>query len=362
MAGTLALAAGDHGAAVAWVAPYYGNTRALWRFGEQYAARTPLAQTLKAERRIEFDSGGSVGIYTADNDVSLRGEAFDLVICDEAAQMREETISDVIMPTLADRNGRLMAISTPKGRNWFWRAWANGRADGRLSAAWTAPTSDNPLPNIQHAFELARRRTSARTFQQEWLAEFVEDGGVFRGVRQAATLKRQTGPIQGHTYIIGIDWGRVNDASVFCVLDLTAKEQADMDRMTETAYSLQLARLSALWERWGRPGIVAELNSIGSPLVERLQQDGLPVSGVTTTATSKGQMIEAVSVAIENGDLRLLDDENQTLELEAYEATRSATGHVRYGAPAGMHDDTVMALAIAYTEHDTGPLIYGWDG
>jgi len=35
-------------------------------------------------------------------------------------------------------------------------------------------------------------------------------------------------------------------------------------------------------------------------------------------------------------------------ELEAFEATKTPSGLIRYAAPEGMHDDTVMALALAW--------------
>jgi hypothetical protein len=38
--------------------------------------------------------------------------------------------------------------------------------------------------------------------------------------------------------------------------------------------------------------------------------------------------------------------------LQAYEMERLPSGMLRYSAPHGMHDDTVMALAIAwYSQH-----------
>jgi len=35
-------------------------------------------------------------------------------------------------------------------------------------------------------------------------------------------------------------------------------------------------------------------------------------------------------------------------ELQAYQAERLPSGMLRYSAPEGLHDDTVMALALAW--------------
>lgn len=359
MGGSLALANAALGAAVAWVAPTYRNSRPLWRFTERAVGGLPDVRPNKSERIIEFPSGGWLGVYTADNDAGIRGEAFDLVIVDEAAQVSETTYSDVILPTLADRNGRCLLISTPKGRNWYWQEWLKAQADGKDVAAFTAPSSANPLPAIQKAAAMARERVSERTYRQEWLAEFIDDGGsVFRRVREAATAARQDTAQPGHLYIMGADWGRSNDATVLTVIDATAREVCYVDRMLDTDYRLQTSRLRALAERFTVAQIVAEYNSMGGPLVEQLLNEGLPVVGFTTTNASKSMVIDALALAFERGELAILDDAQLIAELQAYEAERLPGGLIRYGAPAGMHDDHVISLALAWSAAQNAGMDY----
>lgn len=350
MAGTYALTCADYGAAVAWVVPTYKNARAPWRFAESAAA--PVLRRLRVnrtERLMEFPSGGRLAVYSADNDVALRGEAFDVVIVDEAAMVREETYTDVLLPTLADRDGRILLISTPKGRNWFWREWVRGQQDGRQVAAFQAPTAANPIPSIRRAAALARERVSERTYRQEWLAEFVEDGGgVFRGVRRLATATVQPAADPDHAYVIGVDWGRTHDATVITVLDTTLKAVAALDRFTQTDYATQTTRLRAIWERFGRPAVFVEQNSMGGPLLEQLSREGMSVRGFQTTAASKATIIDALALAFEREEIRILPDEGLIAELEAFESQTLPSGAIRYTAPDGMHDDFVMSLAIAW--------------
>lgn len=348
MAGVYALTCADRGAQVGWVAPTYKNTRPLWRFCETHTK--PVASRLRinrGERIIEFPSGGSIAIYTADNDVGMRGEAFDVVIVDEAAQVKEETYTDVILPTLADRDGHCMLITTPRGRNWFYREWIN--ADGHDAARFQAPSSANPMPAIRRAFDLAQQRVSERTFRQEWMAEFIDDGGgVFRRVRQAATATPRDAAWSNHGYIIGVDWGRTNDATVFAVLDTTDRALVYLDRMLQTDYQLQATRLRALHDRFSRAPIIAEYNSMGGPIVEQLQRSGLPVIPFHTSNASKAVGIDALALAFEQGAIRIIPDPVLLSELESYESRRTDAGMMIYGAPDGMHDDTVMALMMAW--------------
>ena len=58
--------------------------------------------------------------------------------------------------------------------------------------------------------------------------------------------------------------------------------------------------------------------------------------------------MQSLGLAIERGDVTLLDDPVQTAELLAYEAKVLPSGMLRYGAPSGQHDDTVMGLGLAW--------------
>jgi hypothetical protein len=60
-------------------------------------------------------------------------------------------------------------------------------------------------------------------------------------------------------------------------------------------------------------------------------------------------VIESLALAFERGDIRIPNDPVLIGELVAYQAERLASGLLRYGAPSGQHDDTVMALAMAWS-------------
>jgi Terminase RNaseH-like domain len=133
------------------------------------------------------------------------------------------------------------------------------------------------------------------------------------------------------------------------VLDLTTRSVVAIDRSRRVDYTLQCERLKALAEQWQPIQIIAEQNSIGQPIIEQLSRDGLPIQPFTTTNASKAQAIEALALAFERGDIRVLNDAVLVGELVAYQAERLPSGLLRYGAPSGQHDDTVMALAVAWS-------------
>jgi len=341
-----------------WVAPSYKMSRVGWRLISRLAAQIPGAVTQKSEWLVTLPGGGEVQVRSADNPDSLRGEGLDFVALDECAFMREEAWTEALRPALSDRKGRALFISTPKGRNWLWRLWQRCIDDHDLEwRGWQLTTSDNPFIDPAE-IEAARQSLPERIFRQEYLAEFLDDSsGVFRRVTEAATATAQAGAIGGHEYLIGCDWARQNDFTALAVLDVTTSELVALERFNQIDYAIQVGRLQALAERFHPRAIVAEANSIGLAVIEQLQRAGLPVVPFTTTAASKQIAIDALALAFERGSLRILPDPVLIAELQAYESERLPSGMLRYGAPAGVHDDTVMALALAW--HNPAPAIVG---
>jgi hypothetical protein len=217
---------------------------------------------------------------------------------------------------------------------------------------------DNPFIEPSEV-EAARNGLPERIFRQEYLADFIDDaGGVFRRVMDCAMANPQDVADPAHDYIIGVDWGKHNDYTVLAVIDSTEKALVYLDRFNQIDYSVQVSRLQTLYDRF-KPGLViAERNSMGEPLIEQLQREGMNVQAFTTTNASKAQAIDALALAFERGDLQIIPDPVLIGELQAFEAKRLPSGMLRYSAPEGMHDDCVMALALAWHGvADAGPLV-----
>jgi hypothetical protein len=349
---------------VAWFSPTYKMLAEVWRDLRRILLDV-TARSDQTQRRIELITGGVVELWSLDSPDVARGRKYKRVVIDEAAMIREleEAWQAVIRPTLTDFIGDGWFLSTPKGRNFFWQAFQNGQDPLRDEwMSWQMPTIANPFIRPSEV-EAARRDVPERTFAQEYLAEFLEDaGGVFRRVREACTAEPQERAIDGHQYVMGVDWARSFDFTVLSVVDITTKHQVAVDRFNQIDYRVQLDRLKALYERFQPSQIIAEQNSIGSPLIEQLAREGLPMQPFVTTNATKAAAIDALALAFERGEFRILPDATQTAELQAYESERLPSGLLRYSAPDGMHDDTVIALALAWQGAlDSGPLLL-WGG
>lgn len=334
----------------AYFAPTYKMLSQYWR--ETAAALFPILDKSNVqEKRLQLIGGGSIDMWSLDEPNAARGRKYAHVAIDEAAMIPRlgEAWQEVIRPTLADYEGSADFYSTPKGRNFFWQLWQRGQDPQQSDwTSWQMPTSANPYIKASE-IEAARLELPERVFSQEYLAQFLEDGGgVFRRIMDCATAKPQERN-EGHQYVIGVDWGRSADFTVICVIDTQTRELVYMDRFNQIEYSVQSGRLQAICERFKPDAVIAESNSIGEPIIDRLRKDyNMPVRPFQTTNATKAQVIDALALAFERGDIAILNDAVLISELQAYEMERLPSGLIRYGAPESMHDDCVMSLALAW--------------
>jgi hypothetical protein len=205
---------------------------------------------------------------------------------------------------------------------------------------------ENPSFPFSEALSLFQS-LSERSFQTEFMAQFLEgQGAVFRYVDQRCTLERRES--YAGEFVAGIDFAQTQDYTVIMVMDRATRQVVDYDRFRQMDWSMQRGRIMTMHDKWGLQTIIAERNSAGSPNVEALQKEGLPVIAFDTTPKSKPPLIESLVLAFDRDEIGVLDDPIIRGELMAYERTVTATGRSQYSAPSGLHDDCVMALALAW--------------
>lgn len=329
----------------------YKNVREMW--GRVKDAAFPVITHMNlTERRIEFLGGGSIDFWSLQSADTTRGFAYAGAVIDEAAQIADlgTAWNEAIRPTLTDHQGWALFLSTPKGRDFFWQLYQRGidRAAWPHWMSWQRPTADNPFIDAEE-IEAARQELPQRAFEQEYLAQFLADGGaVFRNLAACTTVSDGTPPNPRGRYIFGVDWGKSNDFTAIAIIDTERRECVHIERFNEIGWTLQRGRLAALAGKWQPYRIIAETNSMGDPNVEALHREGLPVRGFQTTAQSKPPLIESLVLAFEREELHIVNDPVLVGELQAYTMDRLPSGRFRYSAPSGMHDDTVIALALAW--------------
>jgi len=338
------------GQSVAWFSPIYRMLTDVWDTVRNMLY--PFSSRISIQdRRIELYGGGVIDFWSLDNADAVRGKKYHRVVIDEAAMIRNlrQAWQAVLRPTLTDNRGDMLMLSTPRGYDFFREMWLRGNDAEDGYSSWQLPTSQNPLIDPSE-ISAAQREVSDRVFRQEYLAEFITDGEVFRDVLSLATGDTVT-YTPSHDYIIGADWagsGSGGDFTAFVVVDSTARQVVYLDRFSGVSYQQQSDRLHALYERYRAVAVYAELNAMGAPVVESLISRGMRVTGMTTTNASKAMWVDMLALAIEQQSITLLNDPHLIAELQSYQSTRLPSGVFRYSAPDGQHDDCVMALLLAW--------------
>ena len=337
------------GVPVAWFSPTYKMLAEVWR--DMRRLFFPIITGVNQQQHRLETGSGSIDMWSLDSPDSARGRFYRRVIVDEAAMVPnfQEAWQAVIRPTLSDLEGDAFWLSTPRGMNFFKQGFDYGQ-DPLMEdwASWRFPTAANPFISPDE-IESASRELPELTFKQEYLAEFLQsEGAVFRNIEPNLKAKESIPEAhKAHRIVSGLDWAQKHDFTAHSIGCADCKVELELDRFNKIEWAFQRARIKTAIDKWKIKEVLAEENSIGSPNIEALQKEGLPVKGFQTTAQSKSPLIQSLALAFERNEFKWLNIPVATAELIAYESKISTiTGRVTYSAPEGMNDDTVIARAL----------------
>ena len=303
------------------VAPTYDQARLIANGVERLLLGSPLLRRRTEVRKTPYPLisifGSRISARSADDDGrALRGHRADRVIVDEAAFVRDAVISDVVQPMLADSDGQLIMISTPFGRNHFWRAWAAGQGGGARVRSFQFPSSGNPHISREY-IESQRLEIPERSFRAEYLAEFVDDASrVFKAseIEDCTALGRQARAPVPPRIVAGIDWARYTDFTVCVALDIARRpwRLAAMDRFQGLSWEASIERAAEFLRKWQAVAALPDSTGIGDPLNEQLRAriDSFrdfrcEVGDYSFTASSKAALIDNLVMRMAHRDVAL---------------------------------------------------------
>jgi predicted phage terminase large subunit-like protein len=339
------------GAVVWWVAPSYPMATEIWRDLKR-SLHEAWTDKSESERRIVLPSGGSVAVRSADNPDSLRGVGLDGLVIDEAAFVPEEAWTEALRPTLSDRQGWALFISTPNGQNWFQRLFENA-ASAPGWARWQRPTADNPkIPPEE--FEAARRDLGAYAFAREYEASFATaGGGLFKREWLRYHVEAPTGCYSLADHAPGIPLAALRR---FATVDLACSTRETADYTVIASWGatpegrlllldLERARLEGPdiipairrhVERWKLGFVAIERTGFQLALLQQARRDGLPVRELVADRDKLARALPATA-AMEAGRVWFPRAAPWLADVEAE----------LLAFPTGAHDDVVDALAYA---------------
>lgn len=331
------------------VAPTYDLAKRTWRYIYGWVLREmPWMKINLANLSIENPSTGSfLELKTAENPASCVGAGVDLLIVDEASRIKDSVWEEALYPTLADKLGTAVLISTPHGKNWFYHMHLKGKTH-KDHISFSFETQDNmALPHLKEEQAEAKRQLPENAYQQEWLARFLDDAGqVFRGIRKCVKGELEP-PRDEASYVMGVDFAKHQDWTVITVIDLTAFHVVAFERFNKIDWEFQIERIKSLSKKYRQAPIVVDATGVGDPLAENLKREGCVVTEYKYTNASKKMLIENLVLKIERGEISFPEIEVMLDELESFGYEITPSRNITYNAPDGMHDDCVNSLALA---------------
>jgi len=252
--------------------------------------------------RMTFGNGAVVEARSTQNRGEyLLGHDYDLFIFDEVAfePNPEYVVEEVIRMRLADREGKLDLVSTPNGRNWFYRR-SREVSDGARGGYFQ---SGDSRENVYISQDFLRERLthfSERRVQQNIMGQFVDSGGeILKGEyvdRALASYGEPVGEVDAKPrYLSGWDLARKKTATVGVTVAVSGGRArvVALERFRQFDWNVIIEKIKQ--RQLTYPGeLIVDATGLGDVVVEQLREFN-PTS-VIFTAAAKAEMLTNVEL------------------------------------------------------------------
>lgn len=375
---------GDYG----WIAPSYKLANIAWAEHDRWF--WPFERSAsRSERCVELVCGCRLWFLSADNPTSVRGRGFRKLKVDEGAWISKSAYENAILPTLADSDGPMLAISTPSGRRgWVYEEFNRAAAvppepgyvrfqrpswdlldlERGADAAYLAKLAQRDQRILAYCYR--RRRTmSPVAFDQEHGAMFTEDAAaLFKGIDGCIGGAREK-PAPEAQYVMGVDLGKSVGRTAAEILRLSGGPPYQLVEevvMFEVAWPKQARALADLAAKWNHCPMTVDAGGVGAPVCDMLREMGAVVRPIVmtggnkpsdkTTSVRKVDLLDNLAVAIADAQIRIPSemgsgDGDLRRELDSFATEVDDEGSITYESRSGHgggHGDRAIALALAW--------------
>lgn len=332
------------------VEPTQNQSRRLFKqITDMFAEAGIIESSNSTLLTIDFFNGSEILLKSAEQRDGLRGFTVSgLLVIDEAAFIQDQ-IFEILYPTCDANNAPILVISTPlfcSGE--FYRLYTRGMRKNPHTKSYNWSEYDTSKYLSPEKLQHYKDTISPLKFKSEYLGEFISEGSYIFGDLNPCIYypgETKTKPVYA-----GIDWGAGNGG------DWTVMVMMDEDRTVTGIVSFndlgpveQIERLSEVIKANGIKNVQVEINSIGAVYYDLLKRKiGDRIRKFNTTNDSKREVIENLISAVQTRGIKIPYDEELLLELQHYTAEKTPKGSLTYNGADGVHDDYVIALALAY--------------
>lgn len=334
---------------IAYVTPKYEyGAKVLLDLKSQLEELKLLGSAAGKENMITCKTGSRMKMYSADANKDVgRGFSWDLVIIDEAALIKdiEFIFNASILPTLAERKGKVLMISTPKAvTNGFYklyRQWSEKSTSDPLYAAFSGTSFENEYIDGSQ-WDILRGTMPESIFNMEIMAvPSLESGIVFQDSESVLVPD----VLDKDPIAFGIDFGQKQDFTVVTAMN-SSRQVFLCHRFQGENWEVVLNKVRGLIKM--SVPIYCDATGVGAPLADRLTSENYLVVPIVWNQTNKNAMVNLLQLDIARKNIQILKSESKDLleEMSIYEYAIGDSGKISYGAPVGCHDDCVSSLLM----------------
>ena len=335
------------GEAWGWFSPTYKILDGAWRELVELLQDFPGFEKNEQKLRITLGNGAELEGWSLDTDDPGRSRHYHGLVSDESGLVPGllGVWNSAMRPTLARHQGVAWFLGTPKMRGDFVALHARGQSGEPGWKSWNRGMWDNPYI-VPEEIEELRRSLPPDDFRREVQGLPTDDGGNPFGydaiVARIQTAETPLGP----PVVWAWDLARSTDWTVGIAVDAQANV-VRFERWQQIPWGETIRKIA---DATGGLPAWGDATGVGDPIVERLIEMGVDMVPFVFSQKSKQELMQRLAAAIQMGEVSFPQGVVVS-ELESFTYKFTSTG-TSYSAPAGQHDDCVMALALA---------VYGYD-
>lgn len=311
----------------------------------------------KGAMTIEFSTGSIISLRSSGSGASLLGAGLDVLYVDEISDIPQTVLENVLFPMLATcKQPKIILAGTPLTRShWWFRYFMRGRDKNNASEiSFHCTYEANPLVNKDYILQ-QQSILPAKVFSQQFLAEWIDGSALFEYqhcINNDVMLK--TG-IDGEKYYAGLDisMGATNsvkgDATVITICN-SQGQVVYIDRWKGLKLDKAKKRILHAYMAFKPRKLMIEKAGMNT-YYQVLKEMGLKnLEEWQASADSKQKAINNLMGAFEEKEISIPNTGLGAIlcaELDAYTATVTKSGSLKYGGAFG-NDDCVSSLYIMW--------------
>ena len=147
---------------------------------------SPSRIQLKPFPRVDLPWGSFCEVKSSESPEGMMGKGFDLIVVDEASRIPRNVFEQFIYPRISSKKGKILIISTPLKKDWFYEEWLKSKTDPNGASFQFSSDANPTFPKGQ--IEEMEKKLPKAIVDREFRAVFSDEiTSIFKNVRECVS-------------------------------------------------------------------------------------------------------------------------------------------------------------------------------